>query len=263
MTALIDKVVKDGFSSLGWVVVAVLGLTVIAVLIGVARHHKVLTSARMGWVAAIITFLGVGFFLGQFLQGGDEPPPWAGGPPSASVPVELPPSSVSHSPSPPPTPTVSPTSKPSISPSPKPSPSSTPERAPTEQREVIASGSIAAPAAGSGVQKCAFVTGTAQLPAGKTLILAVRNLDNDESDRWYTQFPRGWNDPSTLSAWTGVEYFPGDSGQHYEIGLFAVNLKAAMSAANDRSRDALVQGATPLDTRQVVQREGGSGSDCD
>ena len=33
----------------------------------------------------------------------------------------------------------------------------------------------------------------------KTLILAARNLNNDEPNEWYVQYPHGWDDPSTLS----------------------------------------------------------------
>ncbi|GAA2712054.1 serine/threonine protein kinase [Actinoplanes palleronii] len=135
----------------------------------------------------------------------------------------------------------------------------------TAPATITTTGKISAPAAGTGVQKCAFVSGTARLAAGQTLILAARNLDNDEPDAWYVQYPRGWNDPSTLASWQGVEYFPGAVGQHYEIGLFAVDLDAAETAhaGGDKPSDDLADVATPLATRRVVQIAGGSGSDCD
>jgi hypothetical protein len=142
----------------------------------------------------------------------------------------------------------------------------TPEAGATSTAAVVTTtGKIITPAAGSGVQKCAFVTGTARLAAGETLVLAVRNLDNDEPNEWYVQYPHGWDDPSALSSWEGVEYFPGAVGQHYEIGLFAVGLDAAKTAhaAGDRPSDALADTGAKLATRKVVQVAGGSGSDCD
>jgi hypothetical protein len=141
----------------------------------------------------------------------------------------------------------------------------TPVTSTTTAAPVTTTGKITAPAAGSGVQKCAFISGTARLAGGRTLILAVRNLDNDEPDEWYAQYPHGWNDPSTLSSWEGVEYFPGAVGQHYEIGLFGVDLDAAEAAhaAGDAASDDLADVATLLATRKVVQVAGGSGSDCD
>ncbi|MFI5933375.1 hypothetical protein [Actinoplanes sp. NPDC051494] len=209
--------------------------------------------------------------------------PWGSGAhPTAPVTVSSDPAAPSPSPSPPvPSPRISaapstrtsvatstvvaklPRSSPTPPPSALPSPSASPS-ASMAGATVPTTGKITAPAARSDVQRCAYVSGTARLAAGKTLILAVRNLNNDEPEEWYVQFPRGWKEPSTLSVWEGVEFFPGAPGQHYEIGLFAVDLdvaRAAHAAGVGPSND-LADSATELATREVVQIAGGDGSDC-
>ncbi|WP_436525367.1 serine/threonine protein kinase [Actinoplanes sp. HUAS TT8] len=133
----------------------------------------------------------------------------------------------------------------------------------TTAAATTSSGKISSPSAGSDVLNCAYLSGTATLAAGKTLILAARNLDNDEPDVWYAQYTFGWTDPSTLSSWRGAEYFPGDIGQQYEVGLFAVDLGDAQAARNsDAALRRLADTGAELANRRFVRVSGNTGNDC-
>jgi serine/threonine protein kinase len=90
-------------------------------------------------------------------------------------------------------------------------------------------GAITSPADGSDVKQCSYFEGTATVPAGMTLILAMQNLSNASPER-YAEFVFGWEDPTRLSAWRGAQYFGqgNDSvGQDYRVQLITVRLDAA------------------------------------
>lgn len=89
-------------------------------------------------------------------------------------------------------------------------------------------GSITAPADGAAVKQCAYFSGTATVPAGDTLVLAMRNLVNSDPAS-YAQVVFGWDKPARLSHWQGAQYF-GDAddtvGQKYRVSLVAVTISA-------------------------------------
>jgi hypothetical protein len=82
-----------------------------------------------------------------------------------------------------------------------------PTRPPTVRRTTTAAaarstGRFVTPASGAPVLNCAFFTGTAQLAAGDTLVLAALNRDNNDPRR-YVQFVENYDKPTTLSSWRG------------------------------------------------------------
>jgi hypothetical protein len=120
-------------------------------------------------------------------------------------------------------------------------------------------GNIEEPANGAVVGTCGRVNGSARLAAGKTVVFALRNLDGNESDRWYARVPGDWETRSNLPRWEGLEWYPGAVGQHYEFGLFAVDFDSVKRSRRNGTEiiDNIVDDVKPLDTRRIKQGEGG------
>ena len=59
-----------------------------------------------------------------------------------------------------------------------------PDRPERAKAVTVSSGTISSPANESDVKKCSYFTGTAKLAEGKTLILANRNLTNDDPEKY-------------------------------------------------------------------------------
>lgn len=72
----------------------------------------------------------------------------------------------------------------------------------TRVQTVTRTGRISTPASGEDVKNCAYFSGTSRLASGRTLILAMRNLDNGDSSKCVeTVF--GWDKPEQLASWQG------------------------------------------------------------
>jgi serine/threonine protein kinase len=126
---------------------------------------------------------------------------------------------------------------------------------------VTASGSISSPASGAGVLNCAYFSGTAKLPAGRTLILAMRNLDNGDSTQ-YVEEVFGWDTPSRLTSWRGAQYFA-TVGQRYRVELMSVDLAAVQAAGHDSdANNALAADGVELASREVARKDGDTGDVC-
>ncbi len=208
----------------------------------------------------------------------DPAGPVATGPPSATV-TPVPPSE-SAAFSPPGTrqaapgedvltPSVPPTQHPATT-----GPPGSTQRPSTQPTPVRPAGAIGAPAEGTQVRQCAYFSGTSRLPAGKTLILAVRNLSSEKPNKYVT-YVFGWDKPSTLSSWRGRQYFgDGDSsvGQKYRVELMVVDLAAARAATAEAKKTtpadytpvhALASRGTALAARTVVRIAGsGPNNNC-
>ncbi|WP_436533252.1 hypothetical protein [Actinoplanes sp. HUAS TT8] len=132
---------------------------------------------------------------------------------------------------------------------------------------VTTAGAISTPADGAEVQQCARFTGTATLADGKTLVLAMKNIDNNDPTA-YVQFVENFGDPSTLSSWRGVQFFGnGDdsAGQHYQVSLLAVDLVTAQDAAGsgqDADVNALAAKSTELATVKLTRIAGTPADHC-
>ncbi|GAB1822228.1 protein kinase domain-containing protein [Herbidospora sp. RD11066] len=112
-----------------------------------------------------------------------------------------------------------------------------------------ATGTITTPADGADVKMCAYFSGTATLPPDTTLILAMKNLDNGDPNR-YVQVVFNWTKPTTLSQWKGAQYFGGvrdGIGQNYRVDLMAVKLEDAR-----RDRESATANSEPLVNSGVV-----------
>ena len=117
------------------------------------------------------------------------------------------------------------------------------------------------------VPTCSYFSGSATLPPDTTLILTKRNLDNGSS-AVYPELVHGWDRPASLASWRGAQYFGnGDDsvGQHYEVGLRAVDLEAARAFHDDRNDDgqALARSGTPLDAVRVLRVTGEGPNGCE
>ncbi|MEX5632752.1 hypothetical protein [Parafrankia sp. FMc2] len=125
-------------------------------------------------------------------------------------------------------------------------------------------GAITSPGSGARVQRCAIVSGTSSgLPAGKTLILAMSNLDNNDPEKYIADVSATGRSGG-LSSWQGRQWFGSDDseGQRYRVELMMVD-----TAANDR-RDDLDRLSSLTGPKEVlawvdVERvRGGTDSDC-
>ena len=90
-------------------------------------------------------------------------------------------------------------------------------------------GRIDNPVEGAGVKQCSYFDGTAELPSGWTLIVAMRNLSNGDPTR-YSQTVFDFGDSENLSRWRGAQYFGQGNdtvGQDYQVELTAVRLSDA------------------------------------
>jgi hypothetical protein len=143
------------------------------------------------------------------------------------------------------------TSKPAVTPSPS----------ATIGTVTLSTGSISSPEDGATVKDCAYFTGTSRLAKGKTLILAMRNLDYDPDTR-YVEEVFGWDEPDQLSSWRGAQYFNGEPGQRYSVELMAVDLKAVHATPNRPAADALAKKGAILAARDVTRQAGTVGNQC-
>ncbi len=146
-------------------------------------------------------------------------------------------------------------------------PVATPAASTTPASPVTTAGAIASPADGADVQQCARFTGTSTLADGKTLLLAMKNIDNHDPTA-YVQLVVNFGDPSTLSSWRGVQFFgSGDdsAGQHYQVTLMSVDLVSAQDAAasgRDADVNALAAKATTLATVSLTRVAGVPADGC-
>ena len=114
------------------------------------------------------------------------------------------------------------------------------------------------------VGSCAFFRGTARLPAGSTLVLVKRNLDNGDSTG-YVEFVQDWMRPERLDRWVGHQYFTGAGGQHLRIELRAVDLRQALEARRAGRADDLAATGTELAavSARADDSTGPGGGTCD
>jgi hypothetical protein len=140
-------------------------------------------------------------------------------------------------------------------------PAVTPNPSAATNVALLSSGSISSPEGGAKVKNCAYFSGTSHLARGKTLILAMRNLDSDP-DTKYVEEVFGWDEPEKLSSWRGAQYFNGEPGQRYSVELMAVDLKAVRATPNRPASDALAAKGTTLAVREVEREAGTVGNDC-
>jgi hypothetical protein len=108
------------------------------------------------------------------------------------------------------------------------------------------------------------MSGTATLPDGTTLLLAMKNLENGDLHRYVTLI-FGFDSPQRQWSWRGVQYFGStdeSAGQDFQVELMAVDLARARAAVSQAQQDALVSGGTVLDTVHVTRIPGGSPDDC-
>ncbi|MEU8244573.1 protein kinase [Actinoplanes missouriensis] len=129
-----------------------------------------------------------------------------------------------------------------------------------------ATGIITAPVDGSDVKQCAYFTGTAGVPPGHTLVLAMRNLVNGDPER-YAEVVFGWDDPARLTGWRGAQYFGNDDetvGQRYRVELVAVTIDAARAwnDSDDVTGNDLVAEGTVLDQVDVRRVAGSEANAC-
>jgi hypothetical protein len=88
------------------------------------------------------------------------------------------------------------------------------------------------------VKQCEIFTGKANLPAGRTLILGVRNLDNNDPNRYF-QAVTGWEYPADLHDWKGAQWFGSKddaAGQHFGVEVLLIDLPQAQKFLGDKSK---------------------------
>lgn len=139
-------------------------------------------------------------------------------------------------------------------------PTVTPNPNPTINVATLSTGSISSPEGGAKVKDCAYFSGTSRLAKGKTLILAMRNLNNDGTK--YVEQVFGWDEPDRLSSWRGAQYFNGEPGQRYSVELMAVDLELVLATPDRPASDALAAKGTTLAVREVEREAGTVGNPC-
>jgi serine/threonine-protein kinase len=138
----------------------------------------------------------------------------------------------------------------------------TPRPSPTAPAPLRPVGAIATPADQASTPQCSYLSGTATLPPGTTLILANQNISGTDTTQ-YVEFVFRWRTPATHWSWRGAQYFgSGDSsvGQSYRIQLMAVDLAEAHRLD---AVPALAAEGVPLDSVQLNRVPGpGADGDC-
>lgn len=137
---------------------------------------------------------------------------------------------------------------------------------PSTSAPAAATGTIAFPATETTVKDCSYFSGTAQLPSGRTLLLAKQNLSNGDA-RKYVQFVFGFEHPHAAWAWRGAQFFnDGSVGQTQRVELIAVPVRAAIregTTGDTESLDKLARSGLVLDAVDVVRGAGPDGrTDC-
>lgn len=119
-------------------------------------------------------------------------------------------------------------------------------------------GSIAAPRSGSRVRGCEVLSGTARFAVGRTLMVGMRNLDNQDPT-WYAERVHSQPAAGSEGRWTATQYFgSGDSsvGQRYEVRLVAVTTTAVDGLADAADRGTLIPSAERLATARYTRVAG-------
>ena len=133
---------------------------------------------------------------------------------------------------------------------------------PTTAAPVRAVGAIAVPADGSMVPQCAYFSGTATVPPGRTLVLAMQNISNGDTTQ-YVEFVFGWQTPPPSPwPWRGAQFFgSGDTsaGQRYRVRLMAVALDDARRVG---AKPAIAALGTPLATVELTRVTGAGPNGC-
>jgi serine/threonine protein kinase len=127
------------------------------------------------------------------------------------------------------------------------------------------SGKITSPGDGSNVPQCANFAGTSHLDPGWTLVLAMRNTQNNDP-HWYDQDVVHWDTPEVLARWRGYQYFgqvDAGIGQHYEVQLIAVRLDALRHVNPADYGEVLNRTGTVLDTVHLTRVAGSGPNGCD
>jgi serine/threonine-protein kinase len=118
------------------------------------------------------------------------------------------------------------------------------------------------------VKQCSFLSGTASLPQGATLILAMRNLINGDPTR-YVEYVFGWDDPTPRPTWRGAQYFgtaDDTVGQRFAVELIAIErsaAQAAQDAGQDDGFNALPQVGVLLDQVELHRVAGEGPNHCE
>lgn len=133
-------------------------------------------------------------------------------------------------------------------------------------RGVVAQGSIDSPPDGSVVPDCSRFTGTATTGAGRTVVLAARNLVNRDPIH-YVEPVVGYDRPRTSPQWQGSFWFNEQSvGQSFEVSLVDVDLaalQASLALRDPAADDAVVLRGAVLDSVVLTRGPGADGvTDC-
>jgi transcriptional regulator with XRE-family HTH domain len=114
---------------------------------------------------------------------------------------------------------------------------------------------------GGVVPRCWMFQGAADLRSGRTLVLGVKNLDNDDPRTYFAAVT--WRDVTGTGAWFRPLYFGTVAGQHYAVTAHAMTRSAfdAVPNKDDPTTWAAVApppGTDALKTVQVRRRTGAS-----
>jgi hypothetical protein len=206
-------------------------------------RRRLLTGSALVVICLVLAATGAGY-LGRYRQHAAPAPLASTASPDPSVPPGSSPSPGSSTGGSPPTPAASRRATPNPG---RPGPATAGPVVPP------ATGTITSPADRTDVQSCAYFTGNATLPSGKTLILAKRNLTNGQPDR-YVELVFDWDHPQPSWAWRGAQYFSTGNdadGQQFRIDLMAVDLTAAQAARTSNEINNLAATGLVLASRTV------------
>jgi hypothetical protein len=117
---------------------------------------------------------------------------------------------------------------------------------------------------GTNVQQCDVFSGTANLPASKTIAVGVRNL-SDADHTTYLEPIDNWETPSALARWTDVQYFGSGNtsvGQTYLVSVIVLPSGTVKRALADPANHvawgvtSLPRGATVRQTLHLTRIPG-------
>lgn len=124
---------------------------------------------------------------------------------------------------------------------PQPQQTAAPAPAPSQTTATLGSGEVALdfPADEAQVKQCEIFRGRADLPAGKTIVLGVRNEDNGSPERYFATVT-DWEYPKDLGTWTGAQWFGSKdtaAGQRFRVEVLVVDLALATQMTKKSKAD--------------------------
>jgi hypothetical protein len=124
---------------------------------------------------------------------------------------------------------------------------------------------LAFPADGDQVRQCEILSGRSSVAPDQTIVVGVRNLDNNDSQRYF-EAVTGWEYPDSLASWSGKQWFGSGNtavGQEFRIEVLVMKRDDVQKALKQAKKDGWHQDTNPpnaqIGAHTTVKRVKGPG----